>query len=268
MLKTRIKNIRAFTVVELLVATLILSLFLGGVFSLYRIGSNMYAAGSWKYSRQKDAEIFLNYFKERVEQASCVSWGNKKSTGAIEVSTIDTRFVCLRNKTNISRCTERKWLAEFVVAKPDLSAYDKSKLGLILYHSLVLVPNKTTGLCDLVMTASKNFDDTGFFKPTDSFPPTGFSLAQFTKGNPRDYGFPPGNTHSFTLRDIASITVSCGKSSARYKNYEKNVFETEESPLFGLYIQFRNPKHSKTTLTLSRKAKIDKSVKLEEKSAL
>ncbi len=64
------KKRKAFTVVEVLIAATIFSMFLIGVFSLFNMGSRMYITGSWKYNKQKEGERFLQVLKERIEQAS------------------------------------------------------------------------------------------------------------------------------------------------------------------------------------------------------
>ena len=64
---------RAFTVVEVLIAAAIFSVFLIGVFSLFNMGSRMYISGSWKFTKQKEGERFLQVLKERIEQASIPS---------------------------------------------------------------------------------------------------------------------------------------------------------------------------------------------------
>ena len=270
---------KAFTVVEVLIASLIMSLFLGGIFSLYRMGSNMYISGTWKYTRQKEAEVFLNYLKERVEQASCASWVANGNS-----ATVPTNFVCVgtagtgasTHTIRSSAVTSNTWLAEFSVVKADLSSLGNvlgSKKGLALYHSILLVPDKKTGLCDLVLAGSKDFNDVNYFKASgNDFPPTGFDITRFRSGNPVSYGFPPGKSgtgfHRYTLHDVDYVTVDVSVARKTYKDYKNNTNVTEESPVFGITVGLKNPKHRETTLTLTRKAKIDKFVKLVRKSTI
>lgn len=56
-----------FTVIEIMVATGILSLFMVGVFQLYRSGSQSFLLGSWKTRAQKDAQLFLEEMRSILE---------------------------------------------------------------------------------------------------------------------------------------------------------------------------------------------------------
>ncbi|HNW10460.1 MAG TPA: prepilin-type N-terminal cleavage/methylation domain-containing protein, partial [Candidatus Rifleibacterium sp.] len=54
------KRVAGFTLIEIMVASAVFSLFTAGLFAFYRMGSNMFLTGSWKLTRQKEAERFLS----------------------------------------------------------------------------------------------------------------------------------------------------------------------------------------------------------------
>ncbi|HAE40890.1 MAG TPA: hypothetical protein DCG57_19985 [Candidatus Riflebacteria bacterium] len=61
------KRRNGLTLIEILVASSILSLFMAGVFQLYRSGSQSFLLGSWKSRAQKDAQLFLEEFRSVLE---------------------------------------------------------------------------------------------------------------------------------------------------------------------------------------------------------
>lgn len=61
------KRSNGFTLVEILVAAGILSMFMTAVFQLYRSGSQSFMLGSWKTRSQKDAQLFLEELRSVLE---------------------------------------------------------------------------------------------------------------------------------------------------------------------------------------------------------
>ncbi|MBI3038258.1 prepilin-type N-terminal cleavage/methylation domain-containing protein [bacterium] len=61
---------KGYTLVELLIAFGVFSLFFGGLFSLYRMSMKMFVPVLWKKKKKKEAQLFLSILKERLEQAS------------------------------------------------------------------------------------------------------------------------------------------------------------------------------------------------------
>ncbi len=61
------KRHAGFTLVEILVAAGILSVFMASVFQLYRSGSQSFMLGSWKTRAQKDAQVFLEELRTVLE---------------------------------------------------------------------------------------------------------------------------------------------------------------------------------------------------------
>ncbi len=265
-------NKKAFTVAELIVATAIFMLFIGAVFSLYRMGSRMYVSGSWKYMRQKEAERFFIMMKERVEQSSDIITidptiaGNQNNN---QVKTQNTKFVSLTNNKNIcvtpGKDGTKQWLAEFVVAKPDMTKFPSKKKGVVLYHSILLNPNKESGLYDLQMRVDKSADDQVFFKVVgNEFPPDWGNLKMENfKAEPSLYGLAPV-PHTFELHDVASITINWSFAASS----TANVAGVEKSPIFGLSVMMQNPKHDKTILEMGCKARIDNSVEYVERPSI
>lgn len=61
------KQRSGLTLMEILVASAILSMFMAGVFQLYRSGSQSFLLGSWKTRAQKDAQLFLEELRSVLE---------------------------------------------------------------------------------------------------------------------------------------------------------------------------------------------------------
>ncbi|KAF1081794.1 MAG: hypothetical protein GQF41_1434 [Candidatus Rifleibacterium amylolyticum] len=61
------KRRNGFTVVEIMIAAGILSMFMVGVFQLYRSGTQSFLLGSWKTRAQKDAQMFLEELRTVFE---------------------------------------------------------------------------------------------------------------------------------------------------------------------------------------------------------
>ncbi len=249
---------KAFTLMEILVAAAIFSALAVGVFSLFSMGSKMYICGSWKYTKQKEGERFLHTLKERIEQASVpayISHNAASNTYSIEKSG-DTAFFVNRNQ--FIDCTTAGLgevdLADFVVAKTDTSLSEAATptQGLVMYHRLYIKEND--GLGDLLLyadTSTTNFpnkNDGGF-----SFPPTNPNAHVFgTDATP--FSLPSG-AHSYKLEDVASVTFN----GLFYENSATNT-----TPVFGLTVTMRNRKYPDTQLELKMRARIDKSLHIQE----
>ncbi len=63
------KRSSGFTLTEVLIAASILSVFMIGVFNIYRSGSESFRRGSWRQKAQKDAQLFLEEARLYVERA-------------------------------------------------------------------------------------------------------------------------------------------------------------------------------------------------------
>ena len=60
----------AFTLVEVLVALLVFSIFSTGILLIYRFSVHSYKATSWKQDRTHQAELFWNVLRKSVEEAT------------------------------------------------------------------------------------------------------------------------------------------------------------------------------------------------------
>ena len=249
---------KAYTLVEILVAAAIFSALAVGVFSLFSMGSRMYICGSWKYTKQKEGERFLQILKERIEQASIpayITHNSASDTYSIEKSG-DTAFFV--NKNGVVDCTSAAFsevdLANFVVAKTDTSASEAASTthGLILYHRLYVKPDDGLGkLCLYADQDSVNFSpkSSGIY----NFPPSNPNSHVFgTDTEP--YSFPNG-AHEYNLEDIASITFNG-------LFYENDAAST--TPVFGLTVTMKNRKYPDTQVELKMRARIDKSLRIQE----
>ncbi len=195
-----------FTLVEVLIATAVFSLFLGGLFSLYRMGSRMFQAGSWKLQKQKEAERFLASLKERLEQASHVAIVNP--TGNPQLSEADSQIGYVGGsiyRSSIAAKTRRILL--FTVCKPSISGTP----GLLLYHGLRAKPTPgQKNLFDLEMISTTNPNHTFFSGTTFSFfPKDAPDLTKFNKsGGPNPGTFRLGGDPNIVdLTEVASMTI-------------------------------------------------------------
>lgn len=278
------KNKRCgFTLVEILVAAAIFSGFCVGVFSLYRMGSRMFVSGSWKYTRQKEAERFFHIVKERIEQASdIISIGPDPNPNGIatetatatetknQITRLDTTFVCAK-KSDTNNCIKASdvgsvaWLAEWTIGKPDQSRLLPGKKGFIAYNSITLEKNTKVNpaLLNMHYNVGTNANDVRIFKALGNFPPDlvskGLSLSSFNSPG-KDFGIAP-IPYTYTLEDIASLTavISYVQISAGTEGSTNT-----KNPVFSLDVQLQNPKHDKTILNMGFKAKLDCSVNFEE----
>lgn len=257
-----------FTMAELLVASAIFMLFSGALFGLYRMGNKMYSAGTWRYMRQKQAELFFHTLKERIEQASsivCINQG-AKADEQIKEAKDNPSFIALNSGKVANAGGEDAFVAEFIVGKPCIIDADgKAASGLTLYHSLYIAKSKNanakvvTG--DLCLNVQNNADvGNGNFKK-DSWPPDtsifAGSGAKFD-ANPNDYSLGPV-PHIFKLEDVVSVQVQLEKYSEAKTDYSGAITFT---------VTMKNPKQDFAELKMTCSAKIDKSVDLEGRDSI
>ena len=63
-------NKKAFTLVEIMIATVLLGLVITAAFSIFGGSNKGFKVGTWRINTQKEAQRFLLQFKEKVESAS------------------------------------------------------------------------------------------------------------------------------------------------------------------------------------------------------
>ncbi|HNW34798.1 MAG TPA: prepilin-type N-terminal cleavage/methylation domain-containing protein [Candidatus Ozemobacteraceae bacterium] len=224
-----------FTLVEILIATAVFSLFLGGLFSLYRMGSSMFQAGSWKLQKQKEAERFLALVKERLEQASPAAIVNPSANPQLTETLSRLGYVSSSiNRANLGNTPSRLLL--FTVCKPSIGATP----GLVLYHGVRAVPTPgSPNLFNLEFISTTTamhafFSNTGF-----AFFPSGTpDLSRFNQpGSPPPGAFRLGGDLGMTeVTEVASMAISCTSVASE--------------SLLSISLEFRhpNPRYDKTSV--------------------
>lgn len=252
-------NKKAYTVVEVLIAAAIFSVFLLGVFSLFNMGSRMYISGSWKYNKQKEGERFLEILKERIEQASVPAKITKNGDKIIiEKAGNVGCFVNKNEEITFTDLTGKRYIAEFVVSKVDKTSTNTASAGLILYHALYCEP-QDNGLVKLCLYVNNKNTDPNYKSVNYSgykFPPDSFGGS--FDAEPSLYSFPK-SPHSYTLTDVRSISVNNGFYATGTVNLSQN--NITRNPVIGLKIKMECPKHPETILELKMQARIDPSVR-------
>jgi len=233
-----------FTLVELVVAFGLFTLFLSGLFALYRAGSNMFLTGSWKLNKQKEAERFLALLKSRLEQASNLTWIDPDRPSSQQVGTAIAPIYMMDNLTVTPSAAPLKLLL-FTVSKPDLS-HPKiaGSQGLRLAHAIWLVP-QTVGFGELQLFAS-NLACASLTSP-QNFPPDASSLGGDFSAPPSAFQLGP-NEFQATLGDVESVGVTWGTASGtRISDAGKTI---------GLVVNLRNPKHRDTSFSQTVQSRI------------
>lgn len=250
---------KAYTVVEVLIAAAIFSVFLIGVFSLFNMGSRMYISGSWKYGKQKEGERFLEILKERIEQASIPAKITKDGDKIkIEKASNIGCFVNKNEEIDLTGLSGKRYIAEFVVSKVDKTSTTTASAGLILNHAL-FCEAQDNGLAKLCLYVNNNNSDSNFKSVNYSghkFPPDDYS-GNFN-ADPSLYSFPK-TPHSYSLTDVTSITVNNGFFATSTVNLNQN--NITRSPILNFKIKMQCPKHPETTLELKMQARVESSVR-------
>lgn len=195
-----------YTLVELLVAFGVFTLFFGGLFALYRIGSNAFTAGSWKLTRQKEAQRFLQIVKERIEQASNFSVLTIV-TGA-DGMTITPAPVYVPVAPNADFVVNDLWTRNtsqnillFSVCKPNIGP----NTGLWCGHAFKVQRRSV----QLFSSAQSGAFSTG----VAGFPPAPPAAPNAWIANPEVYQLGPNGYH-LTLNDCTAVTLNWQSSTA------------------------------------------------------
>ena len=254
------KNKKGFTVAEVIVAAAIFMAFSGALFSLYRMGSRMFVSGSWKYTRQKEAERFFEMLKERVEQASNMVKIDPSNTPQIETNA--SRFMTRRGAVidlgaNTRATGGNIQLAEFAVCKPCQILASNRKTGIIVLHSLTAVPENDSGLYKLNLFVKRiddnNLADCFTMGAADSL---SIDRANFL-GDPVSFGLQPV-PGVFILRDVCGVTLDYAEGAE--ESGASGGLQAIKPILYEVKVKMRNPKHAQTVLEMGYKFKIDGSV--------
>ncbi|MGM0598872.1 MAG: PulJ/GspJ family protein [Candidatus Rifleibacteriota bacterium] len=262
------RNKNGFTLVEILIAAGVLSLFLVGLFSFYRMGSRMFMTGSWKLNKQKEMERFITNLKERIEQASNAVQV-EPGAGAPDDQMVESAsdFVTVENDTTVLRPEDDTRLILFSICKPDMTAFGNDPAqpgqgpGLILHHCLMARPaaKKLYTLYFHANTDRVAHSGIDYFNsPVDYFP----DMMEFTAP---EFNAPPsvfslGNApYTIKLTEVfaASFTVEIASGTDAMDDTEK---------IIGVDITCQHPRYEATKVSQSFKARIDFSVPVNEMS--
>ncbi len=61
---------KGFTVVEVMISTLLLSILIGGIMFLFQRSNSAFSITLWKQERTRQAEVFWTHFRKYIEEAS------------------------------------------------------------------------------------------------------------------------------------------------------------------------------------------------------
>ena len=97
-------NKKAFTLVEIMIATVLLGLVITAAFSVFGGSNKGFKSGTWRMNTQKDAQRFLLQFKENVEKASNLysldKTGNRKIETKIPITIASKHYNTLASSTD------------------------------------------------------------------------------------------------------------------------------------------------------------------------
>lgn len=241
---------RGFTLMEIIIAAAIFSIFIVAVLSFYRMGSRIFTGGSWKQHKQKDAERFLNFARERINRASfpvAVGDDGKFTENPANFGYASGSFEVKKIPTNGKR------LLCFVVCKAKI----KNDAGVIMYHTLRAIKkdnNSKDFTLEMVSTNNVNSGDgSKYFNASNfNFFETTPNFDDF-KGNPLDYSLGPA-TSVRKVDDVTNVTISHIKSN--------------EGDQIIIDITFTHPKMEKTRLNLKTSALVGNGLKVNEETSL
>ena len=95
---------KAFTLVELMIATVLLGLVLTAAFSIFGGSNKGFKTGTWRMTSQKEAQRFLLRFKENVEKAthlySLDMNGDRKQESKIPITIASAYYNALASSTD------------------------------------------------------------------------------------------------------------------------------------------------------------------------
>lgn len=97
-------NKKAFTLVELMIATTLMGLVITAAFSLFGGTNKGFKTGNWRITGQKEAQRFLLQFKENIESAtnlySLDPEGNRRLEAKIPITVASTYYNVLASSTD------------------------------------------------------------------------------------------------------------------------------------------------------------------------
>ncbi|NLI79278.1 MAG: hypothetical protein GX442_22895 [Candidatus Riflebacteria bacterium] len=204
---------KTFTLVETLIAMGVFTLFFGGLFAFYRMGSSMYSSGTWRFTQQKAAQHFLLQFKERLEQTANLTAVNPGLATQVSIVPTPLYTVPVGTVVDFSTLTNPKNLLFFTVTKPALA--DSGRKGLNMPHALIAIPGppatagrRRTG--ELRLFGTNDINSTVFTSTIAGFPAN--NTVGDWSGTPQQFGL--GNpTFDISLTGIGRIEIDFGNAS-------------------------------------------------------
>lgn len=240
-----------YTLVEMLIAFGLFGLFFGGLFALYSMGTNMFLTGTWRLNKQKEAQRFLSVLKERLEQASNLSFINPAAIGNDQVKVANTHVYTLDKTTtisNIAKLTVPQKILLFTIGKPDTSlAGGKSGLN---YSQALWVIN---GGLELFGTKDGNL--ASISSSIAGFPPDPSALIGGKwDATAQEYQL-RNDPFDLILTDVASLTLTWNTASG--------TGDIDSGKTWAIKIDFVNPRNLQTSLTQSIQARVSFDVAIE-----
>ncbi len=247
MLQRRSVTCSGFTLVEIVVAASVFSLFFLGVFNLYRMGSNMFLRGSWKLQKQKEAERFLAILRERLEMASSPS---VVSQGAINEQPV--HIYTLASGSEVIEPAGDARVMLFAICKPNVQP--TGTRGMIMPHVLTLRRNAGSRLSTLVLEGKSQIDFPGINNDFINELNMGTGIGDFT-AQPSAFGLGAGTGFHTVLNEVHSVRIFVGAASGTVDaTAAGNAGQT-----LGIEVTMRNPKSEETMVTQSVFARINDS---------
>lgn len=252
------KRVAGFTLIEIIIASAVFSMFTVGLFAFYRMGSGMFLTGSWKLSRQKEAERFLSILKERIEQAANATSINPTNPDPkAQITTSVCNFLTLNNNTQVANIKTNRRVMIFTVAKPDMTAIDAAKRGMVAYHCLMAVPaaKKLYTLHLHANTQAAAHQGIDYFNTAANFQPNPAAFVNFATrfaNNPSVFGL-GRMPYTYKLGDVASATITWGRANPAAAG-------DETDKVVGIKIRMQNPNHPQTFVDHGIQAKLDMAV--------
>lgn len=252
------KRLAGFTLIEIIIASAVFSMFTVGLFAFYRMGSGMFLTGSWKLTRQKEAERFLTILKERVEQAANTTSINPTNPDPnAQITTSICNFLTLNNNTQVANIKANRRVMIFTVSKPDMTAITATKRGLVAYHCLMAVP-AAKNLYTLHLHANTQttaYEGIDYFNTAANFKPNPAAFVNFAtrfSNTPGTFGL-GRMPYTYKLSDVASATITWGLANPAAAGGETDK-------VVGIKIRMQNPNHPQTFVDQGVQAKLDMAV--------
>ncbi|MBF0408597.1 MAG: prepilin-type N-terminal cleavage/methylation domain-containing protein [Candidatus Riflebacteria bacterium] len=260
-LKKMCSQAKAFTLIEILVAAVVFTLFLIGVFSMFQMGNQMFVGGSWKLEKQKHAQRFLTVLKERLERATNLSKINPLAAPDSQISTSPASVYTLNSGSSFNsggrgltpNASSTSNILLFSACMPDLTSISATKPGMCIAHSVTLIPDAVDNLYSLRLIASK-WDTwstnanaaNGIGSAIGAFPPNAGAFGDFS-----------GTSEQYQLgEDPFSITIDSVKRIVVEWAVASGTGSESAGKVLGIRLDLMHPKFPQTQITQEIRSKI------------